>query len=109
MVSTDLVDLWSHYVEVWSSTAAEADADGEPFRWSEQMEPEVGEFLLHGLDRWLHSRYRQQTATPAESEAHKDFTMTVVRAFLDGLSTEGKASSHYIDQVLVSFNNELET
>ena len=39
---------------------------------------------------------------------HKPFTMTVVRAFVDGLATEGESSCHYVDQVLTSFSDVLD-
>ena len=106
-VSPDLISLWGHYIERWSAHASEAEAEGEPFRWSETMEPEVGEFLLHGLDRCLHSSFLKQAATEAETAEHMGFTLNVVRAFVDSLTTEGKACCHYVDQVLTSFGSEL--
>ncbi len=108
LVSPDVLNLWCHYIELWSSTATQAEADGRPFRWSEQIEPEVGEFMLHGLDRCLHSSFLRQAATPTEAATHKAFTMTVVRAFVDGLAAEGDACGHYVDQVLTSFSGELD-
>lgn len=106
-VSPDMVDLWGTYIERWSATAAAAESAGAPFRWSEQIDPEVGEFLLHGLDRCLHSPFIRSAATPDEAATHKPFTMTVVQAFVDGLSSEGESSCHYVDQVLTSFNDVL--
>jgi hypothetical protein len=108
LVSPDLVDLWYTYINRWSDTAARAGAEGQPFRWSEPMEAEVGEFLLHGLDRCMHSSLLRQAATQAETEAHKNFTMTVVRAFVDGLSAEGQSCSQYVDQILTSFGSDLD-
>ncbi len=107
-VSPDMVDLWGTFIDRWSATAAEAESAGDPFRWSEQIEPEVGEFLLHGLDRCLHSPFIRQAATPVEAATHKPFTMTVVRAFVDGLSAEGASCCHYVDQVLTSFSDVLD-
>jgi hypothetical protein len=107
-VSPDLIDLWSEYIDRWAAQAAAADAADEPFRWSESMEPEVGEFLLHGLDRYLHSPFIKQAATEAETEAHMAFTMKLVRAFVEGLSTEGKSFGQYVDQILISFGAELD-
>jgi hypothetical protein len=107
-VSPDLVSLWSDYIEQWSAVAGRATADGVPFRWSDTIEPEVGEFLLHGLDQCLHSPFMKNAATPAETEAHMGFTMSVVRAFVESLAAEGKSCSHYVDQVLTSFGAELD-
>ncbi len=107
-VSPDMVDLWGTYIDRWSDRAAKAEAEGTPFRWSEQIDPEVGEFLLHGLDRCLHSPFIREAATPDEAATHKPFTMTVVRAFVDGLATEGESCCHYVDQVLTSFSDVLD-
>lgn len=107
-VSPDMIDLWGTYIDRWSAQAAEAESAGAPFRWSGQIDPEVGEFLLHGLDRCLHSRFIREAATPHEAATHKPFTMTVVRAFVDGLAAEGESSGHYVDQVLTSFSDVLD-
>ena len=107
-VSPDLVSLWSDYIEQWSAQATRATADDIPFRWSDTIEPEVGEFLLHGLDQCLHSPFLKHAATQAETDAHMGFTMSVVRAFVDSLGAEGKSYSHYVDQVLTSFSAELD-
>ncbi len=106
-VSPDMVDLWGTYIDHWSATAAEAESSGVPFRWSGQIDAEVGEFLLHGLDRCLHSPFIREATTPAEAATHKPFTMTVVQAFVDGLASEGESSCHYVDQVLTSFSDVL--
>ncbi|MDH3303208.1 MAG: hypothetical protein OES24_22115 [Acidimicrobiia bacterium] len=107
-VSPDMVDLWGVYIDRWSAKAAEAESSGDPFRWSGQIDPEVGEFLLHGLDKCLHSPFIREAATPLEAATHKPFTMTVVRAFVDGLASEGESCCHYVDQVLTSFSDVLD-
>lgn len=107
-MSPDLVRLWCHYIDEWAAEASVASADSRTFRWSEELEPEVGEFLLHGLDQCLHSNALSSAVTPAESAAYRSFTMTVVRAFVDGLATEGKSCEHYVDQVLTSFGGYID-
>ncbi len=107
-MSPDLVRLWCHYIDEWDAEASQASADSRPFRWSNELEPEVGEFLLHGLDRCLHSKALSSAVTPAESAAHRGFTMTVVRAFVDSLASEGESCEHYVDQVLTSFGGYID-
>jgi len=107
-ISPDLFELWGRYIDEWSAEAAAAEAQGSQFRWSDQLDHEVGEFMLHGLDRCLHSELLRQAATPYEAAHHKSFTMTVVRAFVDGLTAEGRSCCHYVDQVLTSFSGELD-
>ncbi len=107
-VSPDLLELWGTYIDRWAAQAKAASAEGLPFRWSESMDPEVGEFLLHGLDQCLHSPLFKRSVTDAELAANMGFTMHVVRAFVEGLTTEGTSCCHYVDQVLTSFGAELD-
>ncbi len=104
----DVVELWSQTLDDWNATAIELEASGDPFRWSVEMEPEVAEYLLHGLDVGLHSPTVLGWMTPAEIEEQRAFTRLVVRAFVDGLAAEGRSGRHYVDQILTSLGDLLE-
>jgi hypothetical protein len=104
----DVVELWSQTLDEWNATAIELGASGEPFRWSADMEPEVAEYLLHGLDVGLHSPTVLSWMTPVEIESQRAFTKLVVLAFVDGLTAEGRSGRHYADQILVSLGDLLE-
>lgn len=109
LVSNDVVDLWSQTLDDWSATAQAASAEPDrPFRWTGELEPEVAEFLLDGLDRCLHSPTVMSWVTPAEAEEQRAFTTLVVRAFVDGLSAEGRSCRHFADQIHVSLGNLLD-
>lgn len=106
LVSPDVVDLWANTVDDWSSVAGStADA---PFRWTGELEPEVVEFLLDGLDKCLHSETVMSWVTPDEAREQRAFTMLVVRAFIDGLHVEGHSCQHYVDQIQISLSDLLQ-
>lgn len=109
LVSPDVVDLWANTLDDWSSTAISVSGDPDtPFRWTSELEPEVVEFLLHGLDKCIHSPTVMSWVTPPEAREQRAFTMLVVRAFIDGLHVEGRSCQHYADQILASFGDLLE-
>jgi len=103
VVSSDVIDLWARTLTEWTNAAQKAVTDEQPFRWSSEFEPEVAEFLLHGLDTCLHAPELLQWITPEEAEEQRPTTLAVVRAFIDGLAAESTSCQHYVDQVLTSF------
>ncbi len=111
LVSPDVVELWSRTLDEWSRTADSLTAGGAapaPFRWTGELEPEVVEFLLDGLERCLHSPTVMGWITPEEAEEQRTFTMQLVQAFVDGLIAEGHGCQHYADQILVSLGGLLQ-
>lgn len=109
LVSPDVVDLWANTLDEWTSAAGAASSTEphSPFRWTGDMEPEVAEFLLDGLDKCLHSQTVMDWITPLEAEEQRAFTMLIVRAFIDGFHVEGPSCQHYADQILVSLSDLL--
>ena len=112
LVSPDVIELWSRTLDDWSRIADRLTEGGgddpAPFRWTGELEPEVVEFLLDGLERCLHSPTVMSWITPEEAEQQRTFTMQVVQAFVDGLTAEGHGCQHYADQILVSLGGLLE-
>ena len=92
------IDRWDHH----------AALGGPEFRWSSEIDPEVAEYFLHGLDRCLHSPALEGRITEEERQAHRPFTMHVVQALVDGLSAEGRCSQHLCDQVRASLGEALD-
>ena len=101
---TDLLDQWSKLLDEWS----EAAATGDTFRWSRTLDTELGEFLLHGLDRGFHSAAVNAMVTDEESMVHRSFTAHVFQAFVEGLESEGVAHEHYADQIRASLGHSLD-
>jgi hypothetical protein len=102
LVSTDVIELWSRTLTEWTGTAQQAEGSELPFRWTSDLEPEVVEFLLDGLDKCLHSPVVMSWVTAAEASDQRPVTMAIVRAFVDGLIAESNSCQHYADQILSS-------
>jgi hypothetical protein len=104
VATEDLLDQWSQLIDDWVTTSTKS----ETFRWSRVLDPELGEFLLHGLDRCFHSPDMQRRVTEQESVAHRSFTVHVFQGFLDGLDSEGVAHEQYADQIRASLGRSLD-
>ncbi len=111
IATEDLLRQWSNLIEQWAALASkpgDGKGAGEPsFRWSETMDCELAEFLLHGLERILHSPSVRAKITVNESNLHRPFTMHVVQALIDGLSAEGQPHVDYVEQVRARFGAAL--
>jgi hypothetical protein len=110
IATDDFLSQWSTLIEEWdaaSRNGGAALADGS-FRWSQRLGGEEAEFLLHGLERCLHSATIRSKITSDEAATHRAMTMHLVQAFVDGLSAEGQAHQHYADQVKALFGPALD-
>jgi hypothetical protein len=110
LVNPDVIDLWAEILDDWSAAADRTAswpggsidgpaAVGAPFRWSRELEPEMAEFLLDGLDRCLNSPKLMGWVTVEEAARQRTFTAVVVRAFLEGLAAEGQGCRHFADHI----------
>ncbi len=105
VATTDFLDACTNMIDSWAIDAAL----GEPeFRWSQIIESEKAEYLLHGLDRCLHSAGLTERATSEELAAHHPFMMHVVQSLVDGLTAEGACHEQLCDQVRVSLGASLD-
>lgn len=105
VATPDFLDQCSRLVDEWDR---DASLGRRQFRWSGTIDAELAEYLLHGLDRCLHSPRLGQLTTTVELVAHRPFTMHVVQSLMDGLSTEGRCSEHLCDQVRASLGSSLD-
>lgn len=92
-------------IDQWEHDASIGDSD---FRWSGDIEVEMAEYLLHGLDRCICSEKIHARLTLAELATHAPFTLHVVQALVDGLSAEGRCQEHLCDQVRISLGAALD-
>lgn len=106
--ASGVVELWSQTIDTWSDIARQATAGAVPFRVSCSYEPEFGEYLLHGLEQCLLSRTVAEWVRPEEAKQQLPFTLMVVRAFVEGLASEGHSAQHYVDQIMAAFGQDLE-
>ena len=101
-VPPDVVNLWARTLDEWIADATNRVEEDLPFRWTAELEPEMAEYLLHGLHRCLLSPVVMSWITANEAEEQRAFTTLVVRAFTDSLSAQGHGCQEYADQVLSS-------
>ncbi len=104
VVTDDMLVSWSRLIDQWERQAI----DEPTFRWSEALESDQAEYLLHGFERCLQSRSIRQSSTAEERETQRQFSMHIVQAFVDGLSEEGRSCQHYVDQVRTSVGSFLD-
>lgn len=105
VATLDFLDQCGLFIDRWEHDAAL----GQPqFRWSEHIDAELAEYLLHGVDRCLRSPRVTQLTTTVELVAHQPFMMHVVQSLVDGLSAEGRCSEHLCDQVRASLGTVLD-
>jgi hypothetical protein len=95
VATDDLLIQWSRLIDQWSEAASATST----FRWSLRLDSEVGEYLLHGLERCLLSPTVRSRVTAGEAAAQRPFTYHVVQAFVSGLESEGRPHEHYAEQV----------
>lgn len=105
VATPDFLDRCSQSLDRWEHEAALA---GTEFRWSQDIEPELAEYMLHGIERCMNSPQVTGRVTDAERQIHRPFTLHVVQALVDGLSAEGRCSEHLCDQVRASLGAELD-
>jgi len=105
VATSDFLDACTQMIDVWARDAALGDAE---FRWSQDIESEAAEYLLHGLDRCLHSTRLAERATHEELTAHHPFMMHVVQSLVDGLTAEGSCHEQLCDQVRASLGASLD-
>lgn len=104
VANDDQLRQWSQLIDEWAAIASER----EQFRWSKALDPELGEFLLHGLERCLHSPGVLARITDEEVEAQRPFTLHVIAAFVAALRAEGVAHEHYADQIRALISHSFE-
>jgi hypothetical protein len=107
VASDDFLTQWSRLIDAWSNCAA--DCGCGQVRWSCPLDDEMAEFLLHGLERCFHSEGVTALMSPEEVPGHRQFTLHVIQAFIDGLTAQGLApNDHFCDQVRANFGGRLE-
>jgi hypothetical protein len=105
VATPDFLDRWDVLIDRWESDAAVSNHE---FRWSESFDPELAEYLLHGIERCLRSPILTERATAIERVANGPFMMHVVQSFVDGLSAEGCCSEQLCDHVRASLGAALD-
>ena len=108
VASEDLLVRWSDLIDQWATVASEGRSPNETCRWSVEVEVEVGEYLLHGLERCFHSPVVQARITETEAQTQRPFTMHLIEAFIDALTAEGVGHEEYAEVIRASLGGSLD-
>lgn len=97
LLADDQLDTFIGFLDQWEKVARRRPR----FRWSTHLDPEVGEYLLHGFHRIVErlakvSEARGQALAPPECEP---FYTALVTALLDGLESEGPIGAEFSDHL----------
>ena len=92
-----LIDAW-----------ALASTGTDEFRWSQAIDSDLAEFLLHGLERCFHSSAVQAQVTSDEYRVYRPFTLHILQAFVDGLRAEGGTHAEYVEQIKALLGDSLD-
>ena len=100
VVCEDFLRQWSTLIDTWADAVGPSDdLAGAMFRLTQAIDDEQAEFLLHGLIRFMTSP--SVAARMSEADHDNDlFTGHVARAFITGLSMEGRPCEHYQEHLL---------
>lgn len=93
VIGEDLLGQWSALLDLWA--AAVVTEGQSTFRYSQTLEDEQAEFLLYGLTRCMTSPALRARVTAEERHDHDRFTGHVAKAFIAGLSIEGRPCDCY--------------
>jgi hypothetical protein len=98
--SQNLLTEWNKLIDQWSATLSTIHKDGEPeFMWRGELEPDKVEYLLHSLQRTLHSATVAAWVTPEDLEKHGLVTYHIMQRLTDSLESEGTAHVEYVEQL----------
>ena len=97
IATDDFLRPWADLIGQWAEEAGAPDT--HEFRWTQSIDDDVAEFLLHGLERCMASPSVAGRVSPDEILRHSRFTRHVAKAFIAGLTIEGRPCEHYTERL----------
>lgn len=94
--ASSLLAEWCDLTDRWQAALS---SDGSDFAWSDDLEPDKAEYLLHSLQQTLHSATVAAWVTADDLAAHGTVTYHIMRRFIDALESEGVAHVEYVEQL----------
>ncbi len=99
-VSPNLLTEWNKLIDQWSAKLSTNDkSDKTEFMWHGELDPDKVEYLLHSLQRTLHSATMAAWVTPDDLKSHGLVTFHIMQRFIDSLESEGNAHVEYVEQL----------
>ena len=96
-VDPTIVEEFVSYLRQWDEQAAQ----GDPFIWIGEIEPERLEYLVHGFARIVDhlaavADHRGQPGAPADGD---EFYQALVLSIIDALAQQGDSMGEYSEQL----------
>lgn len=94
-----LLDEWSEELQPATSDAFRVTTGDANFNWDGDFDPERAEYLMHSMQKTIHSATVNKLVTPDDLRKHGWLTLHVMQRFIESLATEGAAQEEYVDQL----------
>ena len=91
-----LLDEWSEELDPGRSGDTLGDAS---FNWDGDFDPDRAEYLMHSMQKTIHSATVNKLVTSDDLRKHGWLTLHVMQRFIESLVTEGAAHEEYVDQL----------
>ena len=90
-----LLDEWSEELEPGRSGDRSFSGDAT-FNWDGDFDPDRAEYLMHSMQKTIHSATVNKLVTPDDLREHGWLTLHVMQRFIESLATEGAAHEEYV-------------
>lgn len=94
-----LLDEWSEALIPGRSGDQRHPAGDASFNWDGDFDPDRAEYLIHSMQKTIHSATVNKLVTPNDLREHGWLTLHVMQRFIESLATEGAAHEEYVDQL----------
>ncbi len=94
-----LLDEWSAELEPGRSGNTLLSTGDASFNWDGDFDPDRAEYLMHAMQKTIHSATVNKLVTPDDLRQHGWLTLHVMQRFIESLVTEGAAHEEYVDQL----------
>ncbi len=99
-LSKSLLTEWNKLIDQWSvSLSIDKQNSSRDFMWRGELESDKAEYLLHSLQRTLHSATVAAWVTPDDLAKHGLVTFHIMQCFINSLESEGVAQFEYVEQL----------
>lgn len=92
VIDLDFIDTWARLIDQWESAARGTAA---PFHWSGQLECEMAEYLIHGLERILTSDRLRELTTVDDLTSTRPITLHLIDRFCACLCEENAGAAEF--------------
>ncbi len=103
---------WNRLMDEWAAAIAAAAPSnsllpsGESdVTWEGEFDPDRAEYLMHSLQKTMHSATVDALVTEEDIQHHGWLTMHIMSRFIDSLENEGRAHAEYVDQLRQSIRS----